>query len=167
MGLYDFFMGTPESVERIPRYSPEQNDILNKMMSGLGENPDRQFFSSFEQPLMSQYQNEIVPHLKEVLPQGSGLEQQLAKAGTSLQERLGEQRGRMGLEAAMMQRDTPVFRPSQEGALSAFGKGFSGVAGGALASYLTGRITPFMGALGKKTAGALDRQLGGDRKSVV
>lgn len=116
MSLTDFLFGKKEKMEQVPTMDQGQQDLLSQLLGGLsgqgggggalGGGMD--FLqkllsgdtSQFEQPLMREFQENIIPQLAERFAgAGSGaqdssaFQQSLGSAGAGLSERLGALRG--------------------------------------------------------------------------
>lgn len=120
MAFLDFIFGKKEKKEQIPRFTPEQEQILNLLLSQggglapqgfeflssiLGQSPEA--FGKFEAPIKRQFEEEILPSIAErftgALGEGGGRSsafgQQLGKAGERLSETLAAQRAQITPQA--------------------------------------------------------------------
>lgn len=139
----DFLFGKGEKTEQFQRYTPEQENVLNQLLGGggqqlpqafdflqgiLSQDPER--MKQFEAPAMRQFEEEIIPTIAERFTgadaqKSSAFGQQLGKAGAGLSERLAAQRGGMGMDAlsklqsllsgGLGQRFETAIRPGQPG----------------------------------------------------
>lgn len=107
--ILDFLFGKKGKIEQLPTISPQQQELLNKMLSGtsglipgafsslgemLSEGP-----SPWEQSAKRQFSEEIIPQIAERFSsigegaqRSSAFGQQLGQAGAGLAERLGAMR---------------------------------------------------------------------------
>lgn len=113
MAFLDFIFGKSEKKEQLPRFTPDQENFLNQLLSQsqqitpdafsylssiLGESPEA--FAQFEAPIKRQFEEEVLPSIAErftgMLGEGSSRSsafgQQLGKAGERLSEKLAAQR---------------------------------------------------------------------------
>ncbi len=120
MAFLDFIFGKEEKKEQIPRFSPEQEQILNLLLSQggnllpqgidflssiLSQSPEA--MQRFEAPIKRQFEEEILPTIAErftgTLGTGSGRSsafgQQLGKAGERLSEKIASQRSQLAPQA--------------------------------------------------------------------
>lgn len=125
MSLLDFLFGKKEKIQQLPTISPQQQQLLERLLSAInpqqlnvqrqptfqaGQNYLQQLLggdtSEFEAPLMRQFQEQIIPGLAERFSgagaggqSSSAFQQALGAAGSDLAERLGSLRGQLKLQA--------------------------------------------------------------------
>ncbi len=134
--MQKFFMGSPESIQQVPRFTEGQQDLFSQAQQGVSQglpeafqrlfsimSQDPKAMEAFEAPAKRQFQEEIVPSIAERFTgqfgegsqRSSAFGQQLGQAGAGLSENLAAQRGEMGQNAMtqlmqMMQlASTPQF----------------------------------------------------------
>lgn len=148
--LGSFLMGEGEQTRQFPRFTPQQQQVLSQLLQGagglvpsginylqniLGSSPEA--FEAFEAPTRRAFEERTVPTLAERFSalgggqRSSAFGQQLAQAGTRLEEALGAQRaGLQGQALAQLQSllglgTTPqfetAFSPRQPGFLENIG----------------------------------------------
>lgn len=99
-GLRDFFLGTPQTTQQIPRFSPEQsqamNQLLSQAMGGLQQQP--RSFEPYKQQAQERFATQTVPGLAERLGQlggeskySSNFQGALLGAGAGLDRGLAQQ----------------------------------------------------------------------------
>lgn len=115
MALMDFLFGKKGGFEQTPTMNPQQMQLLQQLLGGLGDTTQSGFgllqnllggdTSKFEAPLMSQFYQSTIPGLAERFTgmgagsQGSSaFTQALGSAGAGLSEQLGALRGQLGLQ---------------------------------------------------------------------
>jgi hypothetical protein len=115
MAFMDFLFGKKGGFEQTPSMIPQQRQLLEQLLGGLGETTGQGFdflskilggdTSQFEAPLMRQFYEQTVPGIAErfsgmgVGAQGSSaFGQQMGAAGAGLAEQLGALRGQLGLQ---------------------------------------------------------------------
>ncbi len=125
MAFLDFLFGKKEKKEQLPTISPEQQTLLKQLLQSInpqqldigrqpsfqaGENFLQQLLggdtSEFEDPLMRQFQEQIIPGLAERFSgagagaqSSSAFQQALGGAGADLTERLASLRGQLKMQA--------------------------------------------------------------------
>lgn len=147
------------------------SSFLQNLLSG-----DPSAYAAFEQPLMTQFNQQIIPGIAERFAgQGTGagalsssaLHQSLGQAGRNLQGDIGALRGQLGMQAAntssnyisqlLQALGTPQFENIYEqggpGMLHSFAQG----AGQAIGTYATGGSNLVAGAAKTAAAGAAGR----------
>ena len=179
---YEYLTGTPDRKKKIPTMAPYQeqdfrnrvenpiegnatyqagNSYLQNILSG---NPEA--FKAFENPLIEQFQNQIVPMIAERFGgatgsmSNSGLNNSLAQAGRGLQTDIANVRGNMQMNAAqqalpyaqqpysntLAQSQVPTFAYTNQqgnqgligGAANAFAQGAgTGIGMGPLSNYFS------------------------------
>jgi len=145
MAFLDFLFGKNEKLQEFPRYTKQQQDILNQLAGGaqqqlpdvfnylqgiLGQSPEA--MQQFQAPALRQFKEEIIPSIAErftkVGAQGSSaFTQALGKAGAGLAENLASQRATLSsnainqllqlLSGGLTQQSEQVFRPRSSGFL--------------------------------------------------
>ena len=113
----DFLFGRGEKTEQFQRYTPEQEDVLNQLLGGGGQqlpqafdflknilSQDPETMKQFQAPAMREFQEDIIPSIAERFSgldaqKSSAFGQQLGKAGAGLEERLSAQRAGLGGQA--------------------------------------------------------------------
>lgn len=176
--LSNFFFGTPGSVQGVPTTTPQQQQLLQMLLSGLGGQGGALqsglgFLgdllggdtSKFEQPLINQYFQSVVPQLAERFAgqdamSSSAFKQDLSSSGQDLMTQLGALRGSLQLKGldqlgnlfqqSQANQFTPMQIPGEQGFLNvlmgALGKGLgSGI--GNLATGGLGAIPGIIGSL--------------------
>jgi hypothetical protein len=109
-GFSDFWMGKPEKTQTFSSINPQQQQLLQSLLSQLGGplsqafgnisgilSNDPQQMAAFERPALRQFQEEILPNLAEGFGglgagSSSGAQQTFARAGERLSENLQAQR---------------------------------------------------------------------------
>ena len=165
MGMFDFLFGKKEQMQQAPTMTVGQNDLLMQLLSGLSgggegagggamgqgmsylQNLLSGDTSQFEQPLMRQFNEQVVPGMAERFSgMGSGAQgssafgQQMGQAGAGLMEQLGSLRGGLqqqglgqlsglmgqGLGARSFEN---IFRPETSGFLGGMAPGMGQMGG--------------------------------------
>lgn len=111
--IQKFFPGKEAKTEQIPTMSPEKQQLLKQLFSGIGGQGgaleaglgnitnllrgEPEAFEQFEAPLLRQFQEQIIPGIAERFAgadalESSGFRQALGQAGAGLTETLGAQR---------------------------------------------------------------------------
>jgi hypothetical protein len=125
MAFLDFLFGKKEKTQQLPTISPEQQNLLKQLLQminphqmDIGQQPTFQSgqnflqqllggdTSEFEDPLMRQFQEQIIPGLAERFSgagagaqSSSAFQQALGGAGADLSERLASLRGQLKMQA--------------------------------------------------------------------
>lgn len=156
-----------KGIQSNPLYQ-QGNDFLMKLLSGDT--------SQFEQPLMQQFEQEIIPGIAERFAgmgtgagagSSSGLNNSLAKAGQNLTGQLGALKGNLqmqGLQGALQYAQQPftnqlggmnvnsqAYQPGSQGMMSGI---LSGLAGGVGSGFGMGMAGPMMNMFGAGNAPA-------------
>lgn len=106
-GIGSFLMGTPGHAENIARFTPQQQQALNQILSqALGSLSSQNLdFGPIEQNARTQFQQQTVPSIAErftSLGRGaqssSGFSQALGQAGSGLESGLASLRSQYGLQ---------------------------------------------------------------------
>lgn len=119
-GFLDFLFGEGEKTEQFQRFTPDQQDVLNRILGGaagqlpsgldfissiLGQDPEA--MQRFQAPARRAFEEETIPSIAErftgALGEGgqrsSAFGQQLGKAASGLEEQLAAQRSGLGFQA--------------------------------------------------------------------
>lgn len=156
-GALSWLTGRPGGFEHFKNFSPEQEDIINKILGRLGglneesmdylhqilsDNPE--LMKQFEAPALRQFQEQIVPGLAERFTQAgarssSGFNQALAQQAGSLSERLAAMRAGLKNQAlqgvfnfgkfGLSPLQTNFYRPGEQGLLGSLASGFGSALG--------------------------------------
>ena len=141
----DFLFGKKEKTEQFQQYTPEQENLLNRLLEGGGRQLPSSFeflqnilsqspeaLRAFEAPARRQFEESTLPTIAERFTgmnaqKSSAFGQQLGKAGTALEENLAAQRANLGMGAlsqlqqllggGLRPRFENVYRPATPGFL--------------------------------------------------
>lgn len=117
--IWNFLFGKEGKTEQLPAISPEQQQLLNQLLSGIGGplgagfgnlqqllSGDPEAFEAFQAPARTAFEQQTVPGIAERFT-GAGAQsssafgQTLGQAGANLEEQLSAQRA--GLQSQAMQ----------------------------------------------------------------
>ena len=147
MSIFSFLFGGKPRQRQIPRYTPQQESMLNQLLSRGMEKTDT---GALEEMYKNQFQQEIVPGIAEQFTSiggqgGSGFEDALRRGGTDLMSQLAALRfqgGQQALGHGLMQQFDTVEEEGAPGLLNS-------IAG------------PILGGLMAGMRGSGGRQVGG------
>lgn len=150
MAFLDFLFGEGEKTQQFQRFTPEQQNTLNQLLSGAQSNlgsgfdfinsilsNDPEALTRFESPTRRAFNEQTLPSIAERFTgmnaqKSSAFGQQLGQAGKRLEESLASQRAGRGFQALTGLQSllgtglTPqfenVFRPRSPGFLEEGGK---------------------------------------------
>ncbi len=144
----EFFFGKPSEAKQLPLYTDQQQQLISNLLSSLGGplssgignlsqllSGSPEAFKSFEQPALTQFQQELVPQIAEKFAglgglSSSGFQQTLGQAASNLSERLSAQRS--GLQSQALQQLMSLLGQGMQPQFQyAMTPGSSGLFGGA------------------------------------
>lgn len=152
MDFRSFFMGSPEQFGQMSRYSPENqqqfNSVISSMLGRLGGNEFS--FDPIEAQARRGFEQKTLPSIAERFSsmgagagRSSAFGQQLGAAGADLESNLAAQRQQYGLQRQglmqnlmQMGQQDPFYAPRQSGFLENLGVAGVGALGSALGGYL-------------------------------
>ena len=112
-----FFEGSPEQDIRQPRFTEEQEDILNQLLQQGGQNMD---FSGIEDLAQKRFQEETIPSLAERFTsmgaggqRSSAFQSSIGRAGSDLQAQLAALKPQFGMQQLQMGMQ-PRFNTTQQ-----------------------------------------------------
>lgn len=171
--LKEMLFGSAPKIKEQPRFTPEQQQILSQLLSqiqgGLPEgfdyltsilSDDPEMFRQFEAPTLRAFEEETIPSILERFSglgarSSSGLNQTLARAGESLQEKLGAQRANLKGGAAqslfnllgtgLNQTTTPYIKGGMTGLIPYLGQGLQGAFTNPLSKYIESSLDRLLG----------------------
>ncbi len=159
-GLLGFGKDKPTQLKERPRYSPEQQQAMSKILQLAQEgnedaiayykqilSDDPEAFADFERPYMEQFQQETIPNILERINAGGGMNkysgavtQQLAQAGRGLSTNLAAMRANLKQNATqglqnysqlgLQELNDPYMQGGRKGAFSMLSQGAGAGYGG-------------------------------------
>jgi hypothetical protein len=165
----EFLMGSPERVQQIQKYEPNQNQAFNQMLGQGMQGLQSGGTAGFE-PIATQarqdFQRQTIPSLAERFAgfgggqQSSAYQQQLAQAGTDLDTRLAAMKSQYGLQSMNNYQNmantglTPQYEyPLRSATPSGIGQVLAGAASGFMAGNWPGAIAGALGGFGSWYSG--------------
>ena len=171
-GLRDFFLGTPDQFQQMPKFEPQQQEAFNQLLQNVlpqilsGQLPT-QGFEPIAQREVQRFQQETVPTLAERFTgmgagaQGSsGFQEALARGGSQLGTDLAAMGSQFGLQrqGQLMQllgmgltpQQENFFMPGKTGFLGALAPGL----GTGIGYGLMGPVGGLLGFGGQQQQGA-------------
>ena len=156
---------TPRGYERFSTFSPQQQQIFGNLLSHLQSQLGGEGIERFQQPYLTQFQQNILPQIAEKYAglgagsqSSSAFQQELGSSAANLQEKLAslgasQQQNAVGLLLQLLGLNTEGLvkkeKPWWQQGLIGFGEGFGQGLGGALGSTVTGglgRLGAFLGS---------------------
>ena len=131
----DFLKGTPSQAKQFPRFSPEQESILNMLMKQGFEGAD---FGGIEDLARKRFQEDTIPSLAERFTamgggqRSSAFESSLGRAGSDLESQLGALRGQFGMQKlglGLQPRFETAVIPGSPGMMQSAGRAAGGLLG--------------------------------------
>lgn len=172
-GLGEFFLGKGEEMRQIPRFTSQQEQVLNQLLGGvqqqipqqlqflqsiLGQSPEA--MGRFEAPALRQFEEEILPSIAERFTgqfgegsqRSSAFGQVLGQAGAGLAENLQAQRSGLSFDALRNLQSllgtglTPQFEQAYSPPQKGFLSSLATGAGGVAGTALAGPLGGFLGS---------------------
>jgi hypothetical protein len=171
----DFLFGKGERTQQIPRFTPQQQDVLSQLTSGAQQqlpqgfqylqnllSQDPEAMKAFEAPARRAFSEQTLPTIAERFSsmdaqRSSAFGQQLGQAGAALEENLAAQRaGLQGqglnqllslLQTGLTPQNETMVRPGTSGLLGGLGKAAGTGLGFAGGLYGASQLGPLINSL--------------------